>query len=182
MQAGEVHSDPSFDASPTGSVMVDQEFSAEDLISGSAGPFKWILVVIPLILCGFIVAAAVQTYLLPVATDRTKQLAVFAAMFVIFGGTSTFIWRRLMDQAYAQVGFLSLRKGQRLTKVPYSDIARMGVFRGRYGPFAWVRVRNPSGRGRLVFFSVRDDYESSWPSRTATRFLWKKLNDSLDKD
>lgn len=161
--------------------MVDQEFSAEDLISGSAGPFKWILVTIPLILCGFIVAAAVQTYVLPGASVRTKQLAIFAVMFVVFGGVSFFIWRRLMDQAYAQVGFLSLRKGHRLTRIPYSDIASMGVFRGRYGPFAWVRVKKTAGRDRLIFFSVRDDYERSWPSRTATRFLWKKLNDGLDE-
>jgi hypothetical protein len=162
--------------------MVDQEFSAEDRISSSVAPFKWGLLAIPLILGGFVVAAAVQTYLLPVATDRTKQLAFFTPMFLIFGGISFFIWRRLMDQAYAQVGFLSLRKGKQLTKVPYGDIAGMGVFRGRYGPFAWVRVRSPSGRSRLVFFSVRDDYKTSWPSRTATRFLWKKLNDGQDSD
>jgi hypothetical protein len=160
--------------------MVNQDFNPEDRISGSAGPFKVILVVIPLMVAGFIVAAAVQTYLLPVAVDRTKQLAIFAAMFVIFGGTSLLIWGRLMDQAYAQAGLLLLRKGRRLIKVPDGDIERMGVFRGRYGPFAWLRVKRLSGRGRLVFFAVRDDYETSWPSRTATRFLWKKLNESQD--
>jgi hypothetical protein len=159
---------------------VDQDFNTEDLISGSAGPFKWVLVVIPLITAAFIVTAAVQTYLLPVAVDRTKQLISVAVMFLILGGISLFIWRRLMDQAYAQVGSLSLRKGQQMTRVPYADIERLGVFRGRYGPFAWLRMKSPSGRRRLVFFALRDDYETSWPSRTATRFLWKKLNESPD--
>lgn len=157
---------------------MNQDFNSEDLISDSAGPFKVVLIVIPLLVCGFMVAAAAQTYLLPDAIDRTKQLAFFGAMFLVFGGISLFIWRKLMDRAYAQVGILSLSKGARLVKVPYGDIERMGVFRGRYGPFAWVRVKSQSGRGRLIFFAVRDDYESSWPSRTATRSLWKKLNES----
>jgi hypothetical protein len=160
---------------------VNQDFIPEELISRSMGSMKSVLIFIPTLMGGFATAVIIQGYLLHERSFPPGMLLYAMGMLFVFGGASFFVMSRLVDQAYAQVGVLSLRKRRSLIQVPYADIQKMGVFRGRYGPIAWVRMRKPIGHGRLFFFAIRNDYAATWPCHTATRFLWKLVNKDSDE-
>jgi hypothetical protein len=158
---------------------VNRDVDTEVLISGTTAPFKATLVILPLMLAGFTTAEGIRAYWFPDGFDRAKGAVEFFLMFLASGSFSFFVLSKLMDKVYAQVGLLSLKKGKRLITIHDEDIQSVGVFRGTYGCPAWLRIKTATGRGRLVFFMASDNYAISWPSRTATRFLWNKLNEPL---
>ena len=156
--------------------MAHQDTVSEELVSGSATPLKFTLIIVPAVFGSFLVAAVFQTY---VAHERSFSLHVLLfwfGLFCAFVGFSLFVLNRLMDVALAKVGTLALRKQKSVIYVPYASIQKMGVFRGRSGSVAWIRMREATGRRRLFFFVARDDYATSWPRNPETDFLWKLVS------
>lgn len=160
--------------------MVNQDFISEVSVSDSATLLKITLMVVPTTFGGFGAAAAIQTFVLHERAFPFDVLLFWLGIFCVSAGFSFFVLSRLMDAAYAKVGILSLRKGKSVIHVPYADIKKMGVFRGRSGSVAWVRTCNPMSHGRLIFFVASDNYATSWPAHAETTFLWKLVNQGRD--
>lgn len=161
---------------------MNDDFKPEDRISGSAAPIKTFSLIVPAIIGGIAAMYAIQGYVLHQRPFSPGKFVDLIGGFCAFGVLSLAFLRRLMDQAYAQTGVLSLRKGASLIRVPYENIKEMGVCRGTYGQLAWVLTRKTTGRGRLVLFMASDDYARSWPTRKATQHLWDLVNQRRDDD